>query len=123
VAQAEMSPSLACVSGFVYAVADGEIGAMQTLSAGDINDVGIGRGNGNGADRLRGLVFENGTPGPAVVVRLPNPTVYLANVENVGLAGDSSSGAGAAASKWAHHAPVQVLVGAFRSLRPSGGRG
>ena len=68
VAQAEVSPGLAGVSGFVDAVADGEVGAVQALAAGHVDDVGIGGSDGDGADRLRGLVIEDGVPGAAVVV-------------------------------------------------------
>jgi hypothetical protein len=73
-----MSPGLAGVGGFVDSVADRKIGAMQAFAAGDINDVGIGRSDGDGANRLRGLVVEDGRPGAAVVVRLPYAAVDLA---------------------------------------------
>ena len=59
IAQAEMRPGFAGVGGFVDAVADREIGAMQSFAAADINDVGIGGGDRDGADGLRGLVIED----------------------------------------------------------------
>ena len=37
-----MRPGLAGVGGFVDAVADGEVGALQAFAAADVDDVGIG---------------------------------------------------------------------------------
>ena len=116
IAQAEMSPGFSGVSRFVDSVADREIGAMQAFAAGDINNVGIRRRYCDGADRLRGLVVEDGCPGAAVVVRLPNSAVDLAHVENIRLAGNASGGAGAASAKRADHAPMQILISILRNL-------
>ena len=97
---------------------------MQAFTAGDINNVGIRRRYGDGADRLRGLVVEDRSPGAAVVVRLPYSAVDLAYVENVWLAGNAGGGARAAAAKRADHAPTQFLVGVLgnllRDTRPDG---
>ena len=82
VAKAEMGPGLARVGGFVDAVADGEIGAMQSFAAGDINDVGIGGSDRDGADGLRGFVIEDGIPGAAVIVRFPDAAVHLPDVKH-----------------------------------------
>ena len=110
IAQAEMSPGFSGVGGFINSVADGKVGAMQAFAAGDINNVGIGWSYGDGADRLRGFVIEDGIPGAAVVVGLPDSAVDLAHVENVWLAGNAGGGAGAASAKRADHAPVQLLI-------------
>ena len=114
-----MRPGLAGVGGFVDAVADRKIGPMQSLAAADINDVGIGRSNCDGADGLRGLVIEDGIPGAAVVVRLPDAAVHLADVKHIRLAGNSRGGAGAPATKRPDHAPVQILISVFGNLRPA----
>src|ERR1700722_20551917 len=111
-----MSPGLARIGRFVNAVADGKIGAVQSLAAGGINNVGIGRGNGDGADRLSRLVVEDGIPGAAVVVGLPHAAVYLRHIVDVRLAGNAGGGPGAAAAKWADHAPVQLLIGVLGNL-------
>src|ERR1017187_8684513 len=89
---------------------------MQALAAGDINNVGVGWGDGDGADRLRRLVVEDRRPGATVVIRLPYSAVDLAHVENIGLAGNASCGAGAASAKRADHPPVQVLISILGNL-------
>src|SRR5215469_3222396 len=90
---------------------------MQPFPACDINHIGVRGGHGDRADRLRRFMIENGIPGAAVIVRLPNPAVHLAHVENIWLAPNSRGGARASATKGADHAPVQVLVGALWQLR------
>ena len=55
VAQTEMRPRRAAVDRFVDAVADGEIGALQTLAAARVNDARIARRDGERADRTRRL--------------------------------------------------------------------
>src|ERR1700722_1480060 len=112
----EMGPGLAGVGGFVNAVADGKIWTVEALAAAHINDVGVGRGYRDGADRLRRLVIEDRVPGAAVVVRFPNAAIDLADVEHIRLAGDARRGPGATAAKWADHAPVHVLVCGFGNL-------
>ncbi len=70
-----------------------------------------------------GSLIEDGIPGAAVVVRLPDAAVHLADVENIGLAGYTGGGASAATAKRADHAPVQFLVCIFGNLCPErGGR-
>ena len=60
IAQAEVGPGFSGVGGFVNSVANGEIGTMQAFAAAHINDVGIRGSYGDGTDRLRGLVVEDG---------------------------------------------------------------
>src|SRR6202043_3403765 len=68
IAQAEMRPGFAGVGGFINAVADGEIGTRETFAAGNVNDVGIRRGNRDCPDRLRRLRIEDRPPGAAVII-------------------------------------------------------
>src|SRR5207302_1467603 len=82
IAQAEMRPCLACVRGFVNAVAHGQVGAMQALAAGYVDDVGIGGSDSDRSDRLSGFTIEDGIPGAAVVVRLPHAAIYLRHIED-----------------------------------------
>ena len=89
---------------------------MQAFAAGDINDVGIRRCYGDGANRLRRFVIEDGRPGAAVVIRLPYAAVDLAYVEDIGLARDASCGAGAASAKRADHAPMEILISILGNL-------
>ena len=89
---------------------------MQSFAAGHINDIDVGRGNRDRAYGLRGLVIEDRFPCPAVVVRLPNASVYLADVEQVRLVRNSSRGASASAAKGPDHAPPQILIGVLGNL-------
>ena len=86
VAQAEMRPGLAGVGRFVDAVADGEVRARQPFAAADVDDVRIGRRDGDPADRSGRLVVEDRLPGAAGVGRLPDAAVDHADVEGVRLA-------------------------------------
>ena len=117
VAQSEVTPRLAGVSGFVHAVADGEIGTLEAFAAAYVDDVGIGGGEGDGADGTGRLVVEDGLPGAAEVVGLPDAAVVHADVEDVGLAGDTGGADGAAATKGADVAPTQArIVGGIEGL-------
>ena len=117
VAESEVTPRLAGVGGFVHAVADGEIGALQAFAAADVDDVGVGGGEGDGADGAGGLVVEDGLPGAAEVVGLPDAAVVDADVEDVGLVGDAGGADGAAAAEGADVAPTQAgIVGGVEGL-------
>ena len=76
VAQAEMRPGLAGVGGFVDAVADREIGTLQSLAAADVDDVRIGRRDGDRADGSGRLIVEDRIPGAAVVGRFQTPPLH-----------------------------------------------
>src|SRR5580698_9675063 len=87
---------------------------MQTLAAAYINNVGIRSRDRNRANRLRRLRIKNRVPGTPVVVRLPNSAVALANVKNTRLAGYARQRPRPSSTKWANHAPAQVLVSGLR---------
>ena len=116
IAQAKMRPGLARVGRFVDAVAHRQVGTMQALAAGYINDVGIGGSDSDGTNRLRGFMIEDGIPGAAVVVRLPDASIDLRHIEDVWLAGDSDGSAGAPPAKRTDHTPVQIAVEALGNL-------
>ena len=117
--ETEMGPGLAGIGRLVDAIADGKIGAVQSLAAAYINDVGVRRSDRDGSDRLGRLVIENRIPGAAVVVRFPDAAIHLGDIEHVGLAGHAGGRAGAPATEWTNHAPVQFLVSIFWNLRPA----
>ena len=98
------------VGGLVDAVAVGEIGPLQALAAADVDDVRVGRRDGEGADGAGRLVVEDRLPGAAVVGGLPDAAVVDADVEDVGLAGHAGGADGAAAAERADHAPAQAGV-------------
>ena len=91
IAQSEVPPGLAGVGGFVDAVAHGEIGALKAFAAADVDDVRIGRGDGDGADGAGGLAVEDGMPGAAEIVGLPDAAVVDADVEDIRLTGDTGA--------------------------------
>src|ERR1700734_1505043 len=93
---------------------------MQAFAARHINNVGIRRRYGDGADGLRRLTVEDGCPGATIVVRFPNSSVDLAHVENIWLTGNAGGGTGTASAKRANHAPTQILISVLRNrLRPT----
>jgi hypothetical protein len=50
VSQTKVGPRLACVGGFVDAVAGGEVGAGEAFAAADVDEIGVGGGDGDGAN-------------------------------------------------------------------------
>src|SRR5215472_452098 len=109
IAQAKVRPGLAAVSGFVDAVANRQIGPMQPLTTADINRVRIRQRNRNRADGPGRLLVEDRRPRAAVVVRLPNPAIYHAYIEDIRLARHSRSRLGPPAPIGPNPAPVQRL--------------
>src|SRR6185437_14246221 len=93
-----MRPGLAGVGGFVDAVADGEIRAVQALAAANVNDVGIRGRDGNRADGAGGLVVKDRLPGPSVIVGLPHTAVADTYIEDAGLRRHPADGATASAT-------------------------
>src|SRR6185437_7697455 len=85
VTQAEMRPGFAGVSGFVDAIAHGEIRAVQSFAAADIDDIGIRRRDGDRTDGTGGLVVKDGLPSASVIVGLPHAAVADAHIEDIGL--------------------------------------
>jgi hypothetical protein len=69
---------------------------MMPAPAADVDDVGVGGSDGDGADGAGGLVIEERVPRGAVIGGAPDAAVIEADVENVGLAGDAGKGASAA---------------------------
>src|SRR5437660_12815109 len=111
-----MCPGLAGVGGLVNPVADGQIRSLQTLSAGDVNDIGIRRRNRDRADGLSRLIIENRIPGSAIVVRLPHSTIHRAHVENVRFTRYAGNSARPAATKGPDHPPPHLLKQSWRIL-------
>ena len=60
---------------------------MEPFAAAHVDHVRIRRRHRHRADGAGGLVVEDGIPGAAVVVRLPDAAVVDADVEDVGLIG------------------------------------
>lgn len=107
VAQAKMGPGLAGVSGFVNAIADGEIRPMQPFAAADVNDIGIRRRDGNRADGAGGFVIKDRLPGAPIIVRLPDAAVADANIEDAGFIRHAADGTSASATVGADVSPLE----------------
>jgi len=121
VAKAEMGPGFAGIGGAVDAITDGEVGTVKAFAGSDVDDVGVGGSDCDCADGLRGLVVEDGVPGAAVVVGLPDTTVHLTDVEDIGLGWNPRGGAGTTTAEWADEPPAHV--GEWRGGRLSYGCG
>jgi hypothetical protein len=107
VPQPEVLPAASGVGRFVDAVADRQVGPLEAFAAADVDDVRIGRRDGNRADRLRRLIVEQRRPGVAVVGRLPDAAVVDADIEDVRLLGDAGGAHRAAAAERADVAPLE----------------
>ena len=108
VTQPEMDPGLAGVARTVDAVADRQVRPRQAFAAGDVDDVRVGRRDGDPADRAGRLILEDRLPGPAGVGGLPHAAVDHPDVEGVRLAGVPGRGLGAAGAIRADVPPLHV---------------
>ena len=108
IAQAEVRPRLAGVGRFVDAVAHRQIRPRQPLAAADVDDVRVGRRDGDRANRAGRLIVEDRRPRAAEVVGLPDAAVHGGHVEDVGLARHTGDGLGAAAAERADRPPPQL---------------
>jgi hypothetical protein len=123
VAEAEVGPGPPAVPRAVDPVAGREVGPLHALPAADVDDVGVGGGDGDRADRAGGLVVEDRLPRPAVVGRLPDAAVHDADVEEAGPPGDARGGLRAAAAEGADRPPAQLGEEAWLERRAGLGHG
>src|SRR6185437_9069610 len=121
VAESEVAPGLAGIRGFVDAIAGGEVGAAQALAGTDVDDVRIGRCEGECADGAGRLGVEDRIPGAPCVGGFPDAAVVDADVESVGLIGDSGGTDGSAAAERTDEAIAQA--GVHRRIDGLGMRG
>ncbi len=84
--QAHVLPGLASVHGFVDAVADGDVGADVGLARARPYDLGIRRRHAEGADGVCVLIVEDGPPGDAAVLGLPETARRRSGVVGEGIA-------------------------------------
>src|SRR5882724_8644725 len=110
VLQADVAPGLAGVAGTIDAIAERDVAADAGFTAADVNHIGIGFGDGDGADGRGGLLLEEGIPGVARVGGFPNASGDGAKIESVGLAGHAGYGNGASAAEGADEAPLYAVV-------------
>jgi len=115
VAQPEMLPRAAGVGGLVHPVADGEVGPDDAGARSDVDDVGVRRGDGDGADRAGRLVVEQGHPIGAVVGGSPDAAVVETGIEGVGLGGDAGQRTGTSGTSRTDVAPAHLSEREFLS--------
>ncbi len=106
----QMRPGFSRVRGFVTAVAGREIRALQTFAATNINNVRVGRSNGQCADGAAGLVVENRIPGISEIGGFPDAAIDSRHVENIGLVPHAGDGHGAAPSERPDAAPAHFGI-------------
>ena len=109
-AQSHVLPGLAGVGRLVDAVAHHVAVANDPRLAGaDPDDVGIGIGDGNGADRRDGLIVEDRHERLAAVGGLPHAAGRGAEIVGVGIAGHARDGRDSAGRRGPHVAELQRL--------------
>ena len=108
VAQTEVRPRPAGVGRLVDAVAGREVGTMEAFPAADVDDVGVGRRDGDGADRPGRLVVEDRLPDAAGVGRLPDAAVHCRHIEGVRMAAMSRRRPRPARAVWTDVAPPHL---------------
>src|SRR5512133_928319 len=101
-----MRPGFSGICRFVNSISHREIRPLQSLAAGDVNNIRIGWRYGNRANRLGRLIVENRIPSSPIVVRLPYAPVHRADVEHIRLTRNARNRAGASSAEWSHHAPA-----------------
>ena len=86
--ETDVRPGLAGIGGLEHADAVGVLAADVGLAGADVDDVGIGRSHGDGADGADGNAFVgDGKPGAAGVLGLPHAAADRAEIKGVRLVG------------------------------------
>ena len=85
--EAEVCPGFAAVDGAPHAVADRRALAVVGFAFANVDDVGVGRGDGDGADGLVGLVIELGFPVVTAIGGFPQSAGGETDVEEHGVFG------------------------------------
>ena len=114
-------PGHPAVGGLVDPLPDGDVAADLPLAGAGPDDVGIGQGHPQRADRLHRLVVEDGVPVNAAVGGLVDAPGGGADVVGVGVAGQTG-GRGEAVALGADVAPLEVGVALGSGSLLGGGR-
>lgn len=119
IAQAGELPGLSGVRGFVHSVTGHDVAANAGFAGSDIDDVGVGRRDGDRAHGRRGfgkLVPER-VPVESTVGCLPHASGNSAKVIRVILSGDTGDGEHAASAEGADQAILHAFEWSFGRLR------
>ena len=109
VVQPQMLPGATGVGRTVNAIADGQVGAVESFATAHVNNIGVGRRDRDGADGLSGLLIENRFPALPGVVGFPDTAVDSADVEHIRLTRNTRERSRSAAAKWSDHSPGHFL--------------
>jgi hypothetical protein len=109
VSQAHVFPGFSAVRGLVDTVTGREIRSLQALTTADVQDVGVRRRDGQGADGAGRLVVEDRRPHPAIVGCLPHAAVVDADKEDVRLR-DTRGGYCSSSAKRPDHPPAEAAI-------------
>src|SRR6267154_5471060 len=101
VSQANEFPGLAGVDRFIHSVSADDVSPNASFAGTYIDDVGVGFGNGQRANRGRGvlLLVEERLPIEPAIGGLPNAAGHTAEIINVVLADDTGHGKNPSAAK------------------------
>src|SRR5688572_25050058 len=110
VGEADVLPGLSGIERLPHAVAMGDVAAHGLLTGADVNDVGIGLGDGDRADGPAEEPVGDRLPALAAVSGLPDPAAGRAEVVDAGLRRDPLDGRGTAAPIRPDLAPLHGLV-------------
>jgi hypothetical protein len=115
VGEANERPGLPGVDGFVDAVTADNVASDAGFPCSDIDDVGVGLGDGDSANGRRGvlLLVKDRFPVDAAISGLPDAAGNCAEVVGIVVANDAGNGDNAAAPEWANEAIVEILPGAL----------
>src|SRR6266513_1438095 len=110
VAEAEVTPCLAGIGGFVDAVAGRKVRPLNSFSAPDINHVRIRGRHREVADRASRLLVEDGCPDATIIGRLPDAAVVDADVEDIRLTSNARCPNRPPAPERPDHSPLKTGV-------------
>src|SRR5215469_5756817 len=108
IAEPKVRPGLPCVRRFVYAVANGKIGTLQSLPASDVNNVGIGWSESQCAHRARRLIVKDRVPRIAEIAGLPDASIHRSHIENARLVRHACDRNGAASAERSDASPAHL---------------
>ena len=120
--QAHVDPALARVRGFVNAVTKGNIAANAGFAGANVNDVGIGIRNRDGADGRDRLLIEQWIPSDTAVGGFPDASADGSEIIGVWLARHARHRQHAATTKRTDKPPLHAVVSFGINLLRIGGR-
>ena len=107
IAQPDIAPGLACIGGFVDAIAERNVGAHVSLPRTRIQDVRVGNGQFQCSYGRDGLTVEDGSPGLPGVAGFPDSPAYRAEIVGGGARNPGGS-QGTAAAMRSNGSPVHA---------------